>query len=222
MNIYAWQVKVNPNWVYFLRDAARCKALRPLVCRYDELMPLPQPELALTGQILLAILVALAAGYDIGFRRIPNWLVLSGIVVGLAWNGITLGISGLGHAGAGLGVGLLLYFPLYLLRARGAGDVKLLAAAGSIIGPGNCVWLFLLTAVLGGVVALLMVVIKGRAGQTLFNVAWILRDLIRLRAPYRSSEELDVNSSKAMRLPHGPLIAVGAAALIFMAQSHRG
>ncbi len=185
-------------------------------------MPLPKPELALAGQILLAILVAIAAGYDIRFRRIPNWLVLSGLVIGLAWNGVSHGVAGFGHAGAGLGVGFLLYFPLYLLRARGAGDVKLLAAAGSIVGPGNCVWLFLLTAVLGGVVALLMVVIKGRAGQTFFNVAWILRDLLSLRAPYRSSEELDVSSTRAMRLPHGVLIAVGAGALIFMAQSHRG
>jgi len=65
-------------------------------------------------------------------------------------------------------------------------------------------------------------VIKGRTSQTFFNVAWILRDLLRLRAPYRSSEELDVNSAKGMRLPHGLLIALGSAALIFMAQSHRG
>ena len=185
-------------------------------------MLLPQPDLAVTAQILLAVLVALAAGYDIRFRRIPNWLVLSGLTVGLAWNGVSQGVSGLGHAGAGLGVGFLLYFPLYLLHARGAGDVKLLAAAGSLVGPGNCVWLFLLTAVLGGVLALLLVVVKGRTGQTFFNVAWILRDLLHFRAPYRSSEELDVNSPKGMRLPHGVLIAVGATALIFMAQSHRG
>ncbi|NDJ13767.1 MAG: pilus assembly protein CpaA [Acidobacteriia bacterium] len=164
----------------------------------------PNPQLPLVGQVLLTLLVLIAAGYDIRFRRIPNWLVLAGLVVGLTSTGFAL------------------YFPLYLLRARGAGDVKLLAAAGSIAGPGDCLWLFLLTAILGGLVALILILLKGRAQKTLFNVAWILRDLIRLRAPWKSSEELDVNSPKALRLPHGVLIAVGTTALIGMAQLHRG
>lgn len=170
----------------------------------------------------MSLLALIAAGCDIRFRRIPNWLVLAGLVLGLVWNGFSDGLAGLGYALAGLGTGFALYFPLYLLRARGAGDVKLLAAAGSIVGPANCLWLFIMTAILGGFVALILVFLKGRLQKTLFNVAWILRDLIRLRAPYRSSEELDVNSPKALRLPHGMLIGLGAAALIGMAQLHRG
>ncbi len=180
------------------------------------------PELPPIAQFLLAILVAVAAGYDIRFRRIPNKLVLVGLVAGLAFNGLAFGWGGLLTAAQGLGLGFALYFPLYLLRARGAGDVKLLAACGSIIGPGNVLWLCLLTAVLGGVVALLMVVLKGRLRQTTFNVAWILRDLARFQAPHKSSEELDVNSTKAMRLPHGALIALGSVALIVVVQMHWG
>lgn len=182
----------------------------------------PNPQLPLAAQCLLALLTLVAAGYDLRFRRIPNWLVLAGLSMGLVWNGFTNGLPGLGYALGGLGTGFALYFPLYLLRARGAGDVKLLAAAGSILGAVNCLWLFFLTAILGGVVALVLVLFKGRLQKTLFNVAWILGDLIRLRAPYRSSEELDVNSPKALRLPHGILIGIGAAVLIRMAQLHRG
>src|SRR3954466_2040420 len=96
---------------------------------------LTAPILAGAAQILLGILVLVAAGYDIRYRRIPNWLVLAGIVTGFAWNVFSSGWSGLGHAAAGFGLGLALYFPLYLLRARGAGDVKLLAAVGAIVGP---------------------------------------------------------------------------------------
>ena len=121
-----------------------------------------------------------------------------------------------GRAAAGFGLGFALYFPLYLLRARGAGDVKLLAAAGSITGAGNCFLVFLLTAVLGGVIALILLVFRGRLQRTMFNVAWIARDLMHLRAPYHSSEELDVTTTKGMRLPHGAMIAVGAFALLFM------
>src|SRR3954462_12249045 len=138
--------------------------------------------LAGAAQVLLAILTLVAAGYDIRYRRIPNWLVLAGILTGFAWNLYFSGWSGLGHAAAGLGLGFALYFPFYLLRARGAGDVKLLAAIGAITGPGNCFWIFMLTAILGGVIALVMVMFRGRVRHTFFNVAWIIRDLVRLRA----------------------------------------
>lgn len=179
---------------------------------------LTQPTLAGTAQILVGLLTVVAAVFDIRSRRIPNWLVLAGIITGFVWNGFFYGWSGLGHAAAGLGIGFALYFPLYLLRARGAGDVKLLAAVGAIVGPGNCFWVFLLTAILGGVIAMLVLLVHKRVRHTFFNVSWIISDLTKFRAPYRSSGELDVTTAKGMRLPHGAMIAVGAAAFIAMAQ----
>src|SRR5438067_1994130 len=178
-----------------------------------------QPSLPEAGQILLGILVAAAAGFDIRYRRIPNWLVLAGIIAGLTWNvWFSPFWSGLGHGMAGLGLGFFLYFPLYMLRARGAGDVKLLAAAGSITGPANCLWIFFLTAILGGLIALILLLFRGRVRRTFFNVGWIMRDLVQLKAPWRSSAELDVTTTKGMRLPHGAMIAVGSLAFIVMAQ----
>jgi prepilin peptidase CpaA len=185
---------------------------------------LSQPSLFGAGQILLGILVAVAAYFDIRSRRIPNWLVLTGIVAGFACNvSSSPGWSGLGRAAAGLGLGFILYFPLYLLRARGAGDVKLLAAVGSITGPGNCFWIFFLTAILGGVIAMLLLLFRGRVRRTFFNLGWIMHDLLRFRAPYRSNEELDVTTPKGMRLPHAVMIAVGTTAfLIFVMHGVRG
>ena len=174
------------------------------------------PALPGTGQILLGILVAIAAVFDIRYRRIPNWLVLAGIIVGLAWNVYSSGWSGLLRASEGLGLGFILYFPLYLIRARGAGDVKLLAAVGAIAGPLNCFWIFLLTAILGGIIALLLLIFRSRVRQTFFNVGWIIRDLLHLQAPWRSNDELDVTTNKGMRLPHGAMIAVGVLAFIFI------
>jgi prepilin peptidase CpaA len=177
-----------------------------------------QPSLLGTGQILLGILVAIAAIFDIRYRRIPNWLVLAGLIVGLSWNVYASGWSGLLRALEGLGLGFVLYFPLYMIRARGAGDVKLLAAVGAVTGPGNVWWIFLLTAILGGIIALFLLLFRGRVRQTFFNVGWIIRDLSHLQAPWRSSDELDVTTNKGMRLPHGAMIAVGALAFIFIAQ----
>jgi prepilin peptidase CpaA len=170
-----------------------------------------------TGQILLGVLTGVAALYDVRFRRIPNWLVLAGIIAGLAWSIYVAGWPGLGRSSAGLGLGFALYFPLYLIRARGAGDVKLLAAVGAVTGPGNCFWIFLLTAILGGLIALVLILLRGRVRRTFFNVAWIMRDLAHLRRPYLSSEELDVTTTKGMRLPHGAMIAAGALAFILIA-----
>jgi len=180
---------------------------------------LSQPLLPEFGQILLGILVVVAAVYDIRFRRIPNWLVLAGIVTGIAWNVYSSGLTGLGRGAAGLGLGFILYFPLWLVRARGAGDVKLLAAVGAITGPGNCFWIFLLTAILGGIIALILLMFHGRVRKTFFNVAWIMRDLVHFRAPYQSSGELDVTTTKGMRLPHAAMIAVGAIAFMYMVHS---
>lgn len=181
-------------------------------------MSLGHPSLPVTGEILLGILVGVAAVYDIRYRRIPNWLVLAGIIAGLTWNSLSSGAAGLGRSAAGLGLGFVLYFPLYLIRGRRAGDVKLLAAVGAITGPGNVFWVFLLTAILGGAIALVIVMLHKRTSHTFFNMGWIVRDLLHFKAPYKSSEELDVTSAKGLRVPHAAMIAVGAAAFIVIAQ----
>src|SRR5450432_1473927 len=125
-------------------------------------------------QVLLAAVVTLAAIYDLRTRRIPNPLVLAAAAAGFAIQLFLFGLAGLRAAGLGLGLGFVLYFPLWLLHARGAGDVKLLAAAGAFLGPGNTLVLFILTALLGGVLALAIVLVKGRAQQTATNIAAIL------------------------------------------------
>jgi|SRR5580765_6496227 prepilin peptidase CpaA len=166
-------------------------------------------------QVVLVLIVMTAGIYDLRYRRIPNWLVLVGLVVGFGLNTFLFGLSGLGLSLKGMGLALLIYFPLYLLRAMGAGDAKLMAAVGAIVGPGNWIVLFMVTAVLGGVAALAALLFAGRVRKTFWNVGWILHEITHLRAPYQSSEELDVRSARAMRLPHGAVIAVGS--IVFLA-----
>jgi prepilin peptidase CpaA len=181
-------------------------------------MVLDQPNLSGAGQVLLGTLVAIAAVYDIRFRRIPNWLVLAGIITGCVWNVYSSGFTGLGRSAAGLGLGFALYFPLYLIRARGAGDVKLLAAVGAITGASNCFWIFLTTAITGGIIAVVLLLFRGRLRKTIFNLSSIVSDILHFRAPYKSSEELDVTTTKGLRLPHGAMIAAGTLAFFLIAQ----
>lgn len=168
-------------------------------------MSLPPPAI----RIFLEVLVILAAIWDVRTRRIPNWLTLSGVVFGAALNTFLFEIDGLWFSLKGLGLAFVVYFVLYLLRAMGAGDVKLMAAVGAAAGWENWLGILVLTSVAGAVAGLLLVAFKGRFRKTLGNLGIILSSLGRGRAPYKETPELDVSSDKAMRLPHGALIALG-------------
>lgn len=167
-------------------------------------------------QILLATLVLISAFFDIRFRRIPNWLVLSGILLGLALNVFLFGSTGAKSALLGGGLAMLVYFPLFIVRGMGAGDVKLMMAIGILVGPANWLAIFFLTAVLGGAFAIFMLFRSGLLMHTLANVGFILSRLIQLKAPYKERPDLDIGSPKALTLPHGATIAVGSFAFMLL------
>ncbi|HXE12301.1 MAG TPA: prepilin peptidase [Bryobacteraceae bacterium] len=163
----------------------------------------------------LVALVTVAAIYDLRFRRIPNWLNLSGLMLGFALNAVCFHLVGAKNAGEGMLLALAVYLPLYLLRGMGAGDVKLMAAVGALVGPGNWFQIFVATALMGGACAGIFALAKGRLGETLCNLHFLLRDLISFRAPYRTNPQLDFRNSGSLGLPHGVPIALGS--FVFLA-----
>jgi prepilin peptidase CpaA len=177
-------------------------------------LSLPPPG---TEALLLAIVLG-AAVYDVRYRRIPNWLTVTGVLAGIGLNTFLYqGLPGLVFSLKGLGLAFVVYVALYALHAMGAGDVKLMAAVGAIVGWENWFGIFLVTAVIGGIMSLILVASRGRVKRTLFNVGFILNEMKSGRPAYLANEELDVKSEKAMRLPHGATIAVGT--LFFLALS---
>jgi prepilin peptidase CpaA len=166
------------------------------------------PPLVIAG--LLLALVFAAAACDVAFRRIPNWLTAAGVLLGLGTNTFLYrGWPGLRFSLTGLLAAFAVYFALHSLRPLGAGDVKLMAAVGSLAGWQNWIGIFLITAALGGVAAMILATLRGRVGKTLSNVGFILSEMKSGRAAYAKNEELDVRSSKALGLPHGAVIAAG-------------
>jgi prepilin peptidase CpaA len=168
-------------------------------------------------QVVLAVVVLAAAAYDLKIRKIPNWLNLSGLILGVGLNCFVLHAAGLRLALLGLGVALLVYFPLFIVRGMGAGDVKLMAAIGAIAGPRNWFLIFLATSILGGLAALALVVYKRRLLLTLFNLAAIISEILSWRKPFQKDPALDVRHSRALGLPHGALIALGVIAFLAFA-----
>ncbi|WP_162463158.1 A24 family peptidase [Paenibacillus psychroresistens] len=83
---------------------------------------------------LIGLITVLAFYSDIRLYIIPNWLTVSGILLGLFYHVVTGGTEGFIYSISGICVGLILLFILYLFGAIGAGDVKLFAAYGAIAG----------------------------------------------------------------------------------------
>lgn len=155
--------------------------------------------------------VAVTAGlFDLKWRRIPNWLALAGLVLGFVLHLSQAGPAGVGTAAAGAGLALAVYLPLWLLRAMGGGDLKLMAALGAILGWQEWLLLFVAASLGGAVIAIGVVLCRGRLGRTLANVGSILVDLTRFRAPYRRNPELDIGHERAVTLPHGTVIALAS------------
>jgi prepilin peptidase CpaA len=84
-----------------------------------------------------------------------------------------------------------------------------MAAVGAVVGWPNWFGIFLVTAMIGGIMALILVAARGRVKRTLSNVVFILSELKGGRPAYMRREELDVKNPKALGLPHGAVIAVG-------------
>jgi prepilin peptidase CpaA len=133
------------------------------------------------------------------------------MALGLAANIFERGIwGGLRFSMAGLGLALTIYLALYALHATGAGDGKLMAAIGAITGWRHWLGIFIVTAIFGGIAALALAISRRRLKKTLWNVGFVLSEMKKGRPAYLTNEELDVRSSKGLRLPHGAVIASAA------------
>src|ERR1039458_9223489 len=161
-------------------------------------LSLPPPS----AEAVLLALVLGAAVYDVMYRRIPNWLNVLGVLAGIALNTFLYsGLSGTWFALKGLGLAFGLYVVLYALRAMGAGDVKLMAAVGAIVGWPNWFGIFIVTAIVGGIMALILVAVRKRVKSTFWNVGYIINEMKNGRPAYVGKEELDVHHPKALGLP---------------------
>lgn len=160
---------------------------------------------------IVAMLVALVAGIlDWRFRRIPNWLTVSGFAAGVVINTAICRWPGLKCAllGAGLGLGLLL--PFVLLRSLGAGDFKLAGALGACIGPRHMIPVLMGTILIAGAMAVVAVIYKGRLMQTLRNIGHMLGAFVMLRMP---GAQVSLDSADSTKIPFG--VAMAASVLLF-------
>jgi prepilin peptidase CpaA len=151
--------------------------------------------------LALSLGLATAIVTDVRTRRIPNWLTgaMAGAGFGLAFGGGS--VTPL-NAGLGLLLGLALMLPGHVIGATGAGDVKLMAAVGSFLGPGLVFRAFLYSALAGGLFALAIAARRGLLTDTVLGTTGLVT------SPSTTRDAI-VAPGRANRFAYGPAIAAG-------------
>lgn len=163
---------------------------------------------------LLAVTLAsvgLAAAWDIKTRRIPNFITFPTILLGLTINTYYYGWAGLKISLLGLVAGLFLLIIPFALGGMGAGDVKLMAAVGALNGAGFAFYAFIYSALAGGVIAVILLIVRGQIKPVLFNIVLALNNLIAIG---ERRDLLPVDSGT--RFPYGIAIMVGTVAACWL------
>ena len=163
------------------------------------------PDFAFAVAALLIPLAGVITYYDVRYRRIPNLFVLATFITGLLLNSIFGGLEGLlaSLGGCALAFGLMLL--LHVLGAMGAGDVKLFAAIGAVLGAHLVFPTFLVVALTGGVLAVYSMLRAGAVRTTLFNVLRIFVGLL----PGWQMPRFAVPADRRHTIPYGVAITFG-------------
>jgi prepilin peptidase CpaA len=180
---------------------------------------------ALLPIVLLACLLAWAVASDVRSRRIPNQLVVLGLLAGLTLQATVtpgaglfsepFGALGLLKASAGMALGLLLLLPMYALGAMGAGDVKLMAMLGAFLGPLDIVGAGLSSVLAGGVLALLVALFQGSLRKVSANVKVMVLGSV-LRGMSGGSARIDAPLAATGQLPYAVAIAAGTVSYLLL------
>lgn len=168
---------------------------------------------------VLAGLLVTAVFTDLRSRRIPNWLVLTGIALGFVFQLFAVEGDGLfarwwGAVGPlqalyGLLAGFAMFLPFYLLRAMGAGDVKLVAMLGVWFGLRPMLGVVLLTLLCGGALAIGVAIWTRSVGQTASNLRYMVTDTL-VRASAGGAPTITAPARTHGRLPYALAIAAGS------------
>ncbi|NVM76643.1 prepilin peptidase CpaA [Duganella sp. SG902] len=166
-------------------------------------------------EVILICLVAQAALTDLAMRKIPNVLILSGLMLALILHLLS------GQPGASVSfwlaggcAGFFLFLPLYLARGMAAGDVKLMAMVGAFAGPWQALQIAALSALVGGAMALLMLLFSGRWRESARNLRLICKPMVlRLLGVPLLPVPLPPSASVG-GIPYGVAIALGTVGVV--------
>ncbi|RQD72266.1 MAG: prepilin peptidase [Tindallia sp. MSAO_Bac2] len=155
----------------------------------------------------LLITIAICFYTDVKEQKIYNKVLLPAFVIGLLGNVITGGFSGFGSSALGLLLGMGLLILPFVAGGMGAGDVKLMGIIGLYKGPAFVFQTFLITAIIGGIIALIILAKRKKLGYTFRNFGAALTSLFLLIPKGTVLEGL--NQTAVASFPYGIAISLG-------------
>jgi prepilin peptidase CpaA len=165
-------------------------------------------------QATTVVIALIAAAWDLRTRRIPNVLTFGAALLAIVVHGFDAGLPGVGWAIAGWLVGVAMFLPFFVLAGMGAGDVKLLAALGAWLGPGQAAWLALFSLVAGGVIGLCVALAYGYLTQAFANIMWMFQ-FWRSEGP-KPVPEVTLATHKGPRLAYAVPVLAGLMVTIWL------
>ncbi|MET0582687.1 MAG: prepilin peptidase [Pseudoxanthomonas sp.] len=169
--------------------------------------------LQLQLDLVLLLVVVVAAITDLAIRKIPNKLLLAAACAVLALHLLHPTPSGLSSALGGAAIGFALFLPLYVVRGMAAGDVKMMATVGLVLGPSGTVYACVMTWCVGGVMALVIILFTRRWSAAYTNLRNLVLPLLLRLGPGTAPLHESVGS-----MPYG--LAIALSTLWLLAQRH--
>ena len=163
----------------------------------------------------VTIVLVVAAIIDGIQLKVPNWLTFPLIISGWIFSIGSCVLAGepwylgLGWSLVGTVVGLALLLPAYSIGGMGAGDVKLLMGVGAWMHGSTTFYAFCLSGIIGAVLAVLMVLARGKFTKHYYQFWAILGEITTIRDPERLSVIAAERKRSMMLLPYGIPIAIG-------------
>ena len=157
--------------------------------------------------LLLLSIVSISAIIDFRAQKIPNLVTFPTVIIALLYHFFTNGIDGLIFSTLGLATGIGLLIIPYMLGGMGAGDAKLMGAVGAILGSKGVFVAFLLTAIVGGIYAVIIILLNKKQFKDFFKKQLITLQLFVLTRKFIPDPVEDNN--KKPKLCYGVAIALG-------------
>jgi len=159
---------------------------------------------------LVSAILILAAWIDGKEFKVPNRITFPMVVSGLIYSTCAGGWGGLGAGLLGMSMGLVCLLPLYAVGGMGAGDVKLMAGMGAWLGWRITLQAFIVSVVVGALMAIVMVVWRGTWKKHYENFLTILSEWFVIRNPYELSRIAADRKPTMALLPYGIPICIGS------------
>lgn len=165
---------------------------------------------------LVSVVLVVAAWIDGAQLKVPNWITFPLIISGWIYASIMYPMMDMGpwYYGlmwslAGTAVGLALLLPAYAIGGMGAGDVKLLAGVGAWVFVETTVWAFGVSAVVGALMAVAMVLYRKSWKKHYDQFFAIANEITTIRDPEKLAAIAKERKPSMLLLPYGIPIAVG-------------